>query len=130
MKKFRFRLQMVLNERKAAEDRLQTELGEIRRQEARELERLADLRGRFEEAQFSIMRGLQERARGDELERRDIYAKSLRDDAKVQELTLEAVRERAAAKLNELVEAMKARQVLETLRDKQESEGTDGMRQG
>ncbi len=50
----------------------------------------------------------------------DEYAQALRDDIKVQCLTIEAVRERLEAKRVEVTDAMKARQVIEALRDKQE----------
>ena len=120
MRKFRFKLQTVLEHRKFREDRLQAELGELRREEARETERLAELRAQLEDACAAIVDGLGRNEPADELERRDEYAKAKRDDVRVQELTLDAVRERVEAKREEVIEAMKQRKVLEALRDKRE----------
>jgi len=120
MRKFQFRLQTVLDQRKSREDRLQIELGEIKREEAREAARLAHLQRRLIEAGALIIQALMRNLPGDELERRDEYAKATRDDIKVQQLTLQAVRERVEAKRVELVEAIKERKVLEAFRDKQE----------
>ena len=120
MKRFRFKLETVLRHRAFKEDCLQAELGELRREEAREQACLDDLRRQLHEAREAIVDALVRNAPVGELERRDEYAKAKRDDVRVQELTLDAVRERVAAKLAEVVEAMKGRKVLETLRDKQE----------
>ena len=120
MRKFRFKLQTVLQHRKFQEDRLQAELGELRREETRETERLAELRAQLEDACAAIVDGLGRNEPADELERRDEYAKAKRDDVRVQELTLDAVRERVEAKREEVIEAMKQRKVLEALRDKRE----------
>lgn len=122
MKKFRFKLQTVLDQRKAKEDHLLAELGEVRREEAAEAARLTRLRGELEAARAGMVAALAGNARPEELARRDEYVKTMRDDARVQELTLEAVRARAEAKRLEVVEAMKERKVLESLRDKQERE--------
>lgn len=118
MKKFRFKLQTLLDQRKRREDVLQVELGEIRREEAKELARLAELESRRAELQAKRIK-LGRRTAAAEL-LMDEYAQALRDDIKVQHLTVEAVRERLEAKRAELVEAMKARKVIEALRDKQE----------
>ena len=120
MKRFRFKLQAVLEQRKSKEDHLLAELGEIRREEAREAARLIALRQELESARRAIVDGLAGNAPADELERRDDYAKAKRDDVCVQELTLEAIGERVEAKRAEVVEAMKERKVLEALRDRQE----------
>ena len=120
MRKFQFKLQTVLKHRKFKEDRLQAELGELRREEAREVARLTQLRAQLEDACAAIVDGLDRNEPADELERRDEYAKAKRDDVKVQELTLDAVHARVEAKRAEVIEAMKQREVLETLRDKQE----------
>jgi flagellar FliJ protein len=121
MRKFRFKLQTVLEHRRFREDRLQGELGELRREEAREVARLGELCCELESAREAILDGLAGNEPADELERRDEYAKAKRDDVRVQELTLDAVRQRVDAKREEVIEAMKRRKVLEALRDKQES---------
>ena len=120
MRKYRFKLQTVLEQRKSIEDRLLAELGEIRREEAREAARLGVLRDELESARAAIVDGIVSNVGAEELERRDEYAKAKRDDVRVQELTLEAIRQRVEAKRAEVVEAMKERKVLEALRDKQE----------
>lgn len=120
MKKFRFRLQTLLEQRQATEDRLLAELGEVRREEAAEQQRLGELVARLQQARQDVADALQGKADPRRVEVADEYAKALRDDVRLQELTLEAVRERVEAKRLEVVEAMKERQVLEALRDKQE----------
>ncbi len=121
MKRFRFKLQAVLDQRQSREDHLLEELGEIRREEAREAARLEVLREELGQSRASIIEGLTHSAPADEMARRDEYAKAKRDDVRVQELTLQAVQARVELKRLEAVEAMKERKVMETLRDKQES---------
>ena len=120
MKKFRFKLQTVLDQRQAKEDRLQSELGDIKREEAAEVGRLLCLKDQFHEACDSVEEALDTKASPDEVARRDEYARAKSDDIKVQELTIEGVRVKVAAKRAEVVEAMQDRQVLESLRDRQE----------
>lgn len=118
MKKFKFRLQTLLDQRQATEDRLLAELGEIRREEAAELAFLEELHARLRDAWEAL--ATMQRSDAEALGRSDEYAKTLRDDIKVQELTIQAVRTRVEAKRVEVVEAMKQRKVIEALRDKQE----------
>ena len=120
MKRFRFKLQVLLDQRKAREEQLQIELAQVMRDEARELALLCKLRRDLEAACEGIAAALRRSASPVELARRDEHAKALRDDAKVQGLTLQAVRERVVAKRVEVTEAMKERKVLETLRGNQE----------
>jgi flagellar biosynthesis chaperone FliJ len=136
MRKFRFKLQTVLDQRKRREDVLQAELGEIGREETTELARLADLHVKLRGA-MSRMECLKVgRLEGygsdpvtfkppnlptfQQYRQLDEYAQALRDDIKVQDLTIEAVRERLEAKRVEVVEAMRARKVIEALRDKRQ----------
>jgi len=118
VKKFRFKLQTLLEQRKSKEELLQVELGEIRREEAAELARLDDIQARL----FEIMseRESLKVGKSEYYARFDEYAQALRDDVKVQSLTIEAVKERLEMKRTELVDAVKARKVIEALRDKQE----------
>ncbi|MEN6358104.1 MAG: flagellar export protein FliJ [Armatimonadota bacterium] len=122
MKRFKFRLQTLLDRRKSREEQLLAQLGELRREEANELERLNALCCRLDTAWLDVEEALGRNAPAEELCRLDEYAKTTRDDINVQKLTLEAVRERVEAKRKELVNAMQERQVLEALRDKQEHE--------
>ncbi len=110
-----------MDQRQSIEDRLLEELAETRREEVREAARLNVLRDELGRARALIIEGLTHNAPADEMARRDEYAKTKRDDVRVQELTLEAVQARVEAKRVEVVEAMKERKVMETLRDKQES---------
>jgi flagellar protein FliJ len=121
MKKFQFKLQTVLDQRKSREDHLLEQLGEVRREEALEVARLDALRNELRQAGVLIVEGLTHGAPPMEMARRDEYAKAKRDDVRVQELTLEAVRQRVEIKRLEVVEAMKQRKVMEALRDRQES---------
>ncbi|MCE5314763.1 MAG: flagellar export protein FliJ [Armatimonadota bacterium] len=122
MKRFKFRLQTLLDQRKSVEDILLAELAEVRREEAAEVERLDSLYDRLEAALENLETAMSKNDPIEEISRLDEYAKATRDDIKVQQLTLEAVRERVEAKRLEVVKAMQDRQVLEALRDKQEAE--------
>ncbi len=122
MKRFQFKLQAVLDHRKAIEDRLQVEFGELKREEARELAKLIKLKDELDAARKSLASAQSANASVDELSRRDEYLKAKRDDVRLQELTLEAVQAKVEAKRREVVAAMKDRKVLEALRDKQEQE--------
>ncbi|MHB9037032.1 MAG: flagellar export protein FliJ [Armatimonadota bacterium] len=122
MQRFKFRLQTLLDQRKSVEDMLLAELGEVRREEVAEIERLDALRDRLEMAWGDIEKALGRNAPAEELGRLDEYAKTIRDDVKVQNLTLVSVQERVEAKRMEVVKAMQDRQVLDALRDKQERE--------
>lgn len=120
MKKFRFKLQTLLDQRKAEEDIHLAELAEVRREEQEELEHLNRLKEQLIHACKAIEAGLKDGVGLDVLTRRDEYAKITRDDIRVQELTIEAVQDRVESKRLQVVEAMKERQILEALRDKQE----------
>ncbi len=112
----------MLDHRKAIEDRLQVEFGELKREEARELAKLIKLKDELDAARKSLASAQSANASVDELSRRDEYLKAKRDDVRLQELTLEAVQAKVEAKRREVVAAMKDRKVLEALRDKQEQE--------
>jgi flagellar FliJ protein len=122
MRRFRFRLQTLLDQRKSIEEQLLAELGEVRREEVAEMERLDALHNKLEMALRNVEAALGKNAPAEELGRMDEYAKTIRDDVKVQQLTLVSVQERVEAKRMEVVNAMQDRQVLEALRDKQERE--------
>jgi len=122
MKRFRFKLQVVLEQRQLREDNLLAELAEIRREEAAQIARLRDMEAQLDLARDALAKALSGSASPGDLGRKDEYAKAMRDDVQLQKLTLAAVRERVEAKRMEVVEAMKERQVLEALRDKQEQE--------
>ena len=119
MKRFKFRLQTVLDQRRTREERLQIELGALQREGSLEASKLAALVQSLGDAVQAVESALRESAAPDEIARSDDYAKCLRDDVKLQQLTLRAVRSRVEAKRGEVVEAMKERKVLEALRDKQ-----------
>lgn len=120
MRKFQFKLQAVLDQRKAKEDRLLAELGELRREESAEVAKLAVLVRQLEQACEAMSDAHARSAPADELARRDEHLRAQRDDVRLQELTLEAVRERVEVKRREVVDAVKDRKLIETLRDKQE----------
>ena len=122
MKRFKFRLQTLLDRRKSREEQLLAQLGELRREETAEVERLNALCSRLDTAWRDVEEALGRNAPVEELCRLDEFAKTTRDDINVQKLTLEAAQERVEAKRKELVSAMQERQVLEALRDKQERE--------
>ena len=118
MKKFKFRLQTLLEQRQSIEDHLLTELGDLRQEEAREQQSLEDMQGKLAETWETL--ATMKRPDAQTLECFDHFAQTLRDDIKVQKLTIEGVQARVEAKRVELTEAMKQRKVIEALRDKQE----------
>jgi flagellar FliJ protein len=122
MKRFRFRLQTLLDQRRAREEKLLWELSDLQREELREIERLHGLERILREARESIEEALRNGSTASELVQRDEFAKATRDDIRVQELTIEAVGRRVEAKRVEVVKAMQDRKVLEALKDKQERE--------
>ncbi len=121
MKKFRFRLQTLLDQRLAHEEQLLAELGELQREEAREVEKLRVMQFRLADVCQQIQKEIADSNLG-EVSRLDDFANALRDDITIQELTIQAIHERVEAKRLELIEAMKERKVLEALRDKQQEE--------
>jgi len=126
MKRFRFRLQTLLDQRKAREEKLLWELSDLQREELREIERLHGLERILRKARESIEEALSSLCSGGfailPVVQRDEFAKATRDDIRVQELTIEAVGRRVEAKRVEVVKAMQDRKVLEALKDKQERE--------
>ncbi|MCE5324256.1 flagellar export protein FliJ [bacterium] len=122
MNRFKFRLQTLLDRRKSREEQLLVELGELRREEANEVERLDILCLRLNAAWRDVEDALDNNAPAEELCRLDEFAKTTCDDIEIQKLTLEGVREKVEAKRQELVTAMQDRKILEVLRDKQEQE--------
>jgi flagellar protein FliJ len=122
MKRFHFRLQTLLEQRKAKEDRRMTEFGELKQEEAKEVKKLQELNQKLEDAAKSLESVLKKGKHTEEIALWDGFAKVIRDDIRVQFLTIEAVRKNVEAKRQELVIAMQDRKVLEALRDKQERE--------
>ena len=122
MQRFKFRLQTLLDQRIAKEEKLLWELGELRREEAQEIANLHGLQHRLDESCNSIEQALRENAPMRTVALHDEYAKATRDDIRVQEMTIEAISRRIEVKRIEAVKAMQEKQVLEALRDKQERE--------
>lgn len=122
MQRFKFRLQTLLDQRLAREEKLLEELGKVRREEADEIERLHSIEARLEQACQSMEEALRGGASMARLALHDEYTKATRDDIRVQELTIDAVRARVESKRDEVVKAMQDRKVLEALKEKQERE--------
>lgn len=123
MKKFRFKLQTLLDQRQSIEEALQAELGALLREESVELLRLQELHKRLEQAwRYFDQLSVSVDSSATAFEVCDTWSKALRDDIKVQILTIEAVRSRVEIKKSEVVEAMKQRKVIEALRDRKERE--------
>ena len=122
MKRYRFRLQTVLERREAFEKEKLGELAEVRSEEAQEVERLHALNRQLEQSRDQIEDALRRGLTPMEVMLRDNYSEATANDILVQELTIEAVRQRVEAKRLEVVEAMKERKVLEALKEKQERE--------
>ncbi|MFQ3548312.1 MAG: flagellar export protein FliJ [Armatimonadota bacterium] len=122
MKKFKFRLQTLLDQRKAKEEQIQIEFGELKKKEALEKEKLEKLMLRLEETLLIIEKALNDGEDTAEIQRMFEFANATREDIRIQDLILERIKIDVAKKREELVEAMKDRKVLDTLKEKQEEE--------
>jgi flagellar FliJ protein len=122
MRKFKFRLQTLLDRRRAQEEEILIELSAIQNELSSEIDKLEKLKDLSTEAFNQLAQGLKQSVDAVETMRRDDYASATLDDIVVQKLTIKSVRKRLEAKLNEVVEAMKERKVLESVRDKQETQ--------
>ncbi len=122
MKKFKFNLQVVLDQRKRKEEELLMQLGSLLEEERDEALKLDRLKRRLETAQEELERALKSGASKENVERKDLYTKTVQDDVKLQELTLSAVRVRVEEKRAEVVDAVKERKVIEAFRDRKENE--------
>lgn len=120
VKRFKFKLQAVLEHRRFQEDQLKVELAELMRNEARERTKLEELKRELEASRQILADKLQSGSDILELALLDEYVKTLRDDVGVQCLTVEAIGRQVDGKRSEVLEAMKRRKLLQALRDKQE----------
>lgn len=122
MKRFKFRLQTLLDQRLAHENELLRELSILRNEEINELSILRSLENRSTRAFDHLSEKLNSaNINPQELSRIDDFARGTLDDIEVQKMTIEEVRKRIIGKRNEVIEAMKERKVLDTLKDKQET---------
>lgn len=110
----------MLEHRRFEENRLKVELAEVMREEARERSRLARLISELESSKKALLDSLSRGVPASELELLDEYVKTKRDDVRVQQLTVESIRDRVESKRREVLEAIRRRKLLESLRDKQE----------
>lgn len=122
MKKFVFRLQVLLNHRKDIEQMLLGELAVLQREKQVELRRLDDLRHAREASWEALVHLASHGASPWDLANGDEHCKALGDDIGLQELNVAAAQRRVDEKLVEVIEASKERKVLEQLCDKQRRE--------
>ncbi len=120
MRRFKFKLQAVLEHRRFQEDQLKVELAVLMRNEAQERFKLEELTRELEASYQILADKLHSGADVRELALLDEYVKTLRDDIGVQCLTVEAIGRQVNEKRSEVLEAMKRRKLLQALRDKQE----------
>jgi len=119
MRKFHFRLQPVLDQALAREQEVELELGRLREALRRELESLV----RLGEARLARQRRLREASRGRldlrrlEWERRDL--ERLVGEVAQQEIVTADLEREIERTAEALVQAMRRRQMLEKLRDRQ-----------
>lgn len=122
MKRFVFRLQVVLNHRRDIEQVLLGELAALQREKQLEMQRLGDLR-LAREASWEALASLAVNGASPwDLANGDEHCKALGDDIGLQELNVAAAQRKVEAKLLEVIEAAKERKVLEQLCEKQRSE--------
>ncbi len=98
------------------------ELARLRRDEQRELARLEQIEDGYEKSCAEMSEIRVSGADPWELKNADDHCRALADDVKVQQLSLDAARRAAEAKLAQLIEASRNRKILEQLRDKQRRE--------
>lgn len=120
MKQFKFRLQTLLDQRQALEEKLTRELGMLRAEEHTEIMELRRLEERSSEAFGKLSAKLSQSSIDPvEINRLDEFARGTLEDIEAQETVVEDVHSRVMMKQEEVIEAMKARKVLETLKEKQ-----------
>ncbi|MBC2711750.1 MAG: flagellar export protein FliJ [Desulfosarcina sp.] len=114
---YTFKLQAVLDHRQFIEDNLKKELAEIRQQETAVQQQLDSLTGK-EMNTFAALK--QKQANGlssDQVVVYHAYLKRLSERITSQQTVVIEIKEQAAEKEDELLEAMKKRQILERLKD-------------
>lgn len=116
---YTFKLQTVLDHRQYIEDRLQKELADIRRQrdDARQL--LAALRCKAADTAAALKREQGDGLTSDRVVAYHAYIKRLDGDIAGQEKAVGAIEERERMKQSDLLEAVKKRQILEKLKEKE-----------
>jgi len=122
MKRFKFRLQTLLEQRLAREEELLRELSILRNEELNELSMLSNLEDRSSRAFENLAEKLNCKSIDPrELSRMDDFARGTLDDIEEQKAIIEGVRQRIINKRDEVVDAMKDRKVLDALKEKQET---------
>lgn len=123
MKRFKFRLQTLLDQRQAREEELLRELSAIRSEQQRELTKLQRLQ-EISDSAYNKLDAMLGESQIDPVYVRQLeeFARACLDDIDSQNYVLEEISERVRMKMAEVVEAMKQRKVLESLKEKQETE--------
>lgn len=122
MKKFVFRLQVLLNHRRDIEQMLLGELALLQNERRLEQQRLNELMQAREDSWEALVMLAAHGASPWDLANGDEHCKALGDDIGLQELNLAAADKRVEEKLAEVIEAAKERKVLEQLCDKHRRE--------
>lgn len=122
MKKFVFRLQVLLNHRRDVEQMLLGELAVLQREKQLELQKLSDLKVAQEKSWEALVHLAAHGASPWDLANGDEHCRALGDDIGLQELNVAAAQRKVDEKLIEVIEAAKERKVLEQLCDKQRRE--------
>ena len=122
MKRFKFRLQTLLEQRLAREEELLRELSILRNEELNELSKL----NRLEERSARAFDNLAEKLNATSIDPREIsglddFAHGTLDDIEEQNAVIDGLRQRIIDKRDEVVEAMNDRKVLDALKEKQET---------
>lgn len=122
MKRFRFRLQVLLNHRRGIEQMLLGELAILQSEKLLEEQKLSDLRLARERSWEALAHLAAHGGNPWDLANGDEHCKALGDDIEVQKLSVAAAQRKIDEKLVEVIEAAKERKVLEQLSDKQRRE--------
>ncbi len=122
MKRFRFRLQVLLDHRRDIEKMLLGELAALQHEKLLEERKLRDLNRARERACEALVHLAAHGASPWDLANGDEHCKTLGDDIGLQELNVAAAQRRIDEKLVEVIEAARERKVLEQLHDRQRRE--------
>lgn len=125
---FKFRLQPLLNYRQLEEDRLQKELAGIYSRKESAKAALTDLQTSRTETFARFQRRQREGLSARELQQYGGYLDSVDKDIKRQRRCIEDISRQYTEKLEELLEAVKKRKMLDKLKDGQEHREAERLR--
>jgi flagellar FliJ protein len=116
---FTFKLQTVLDHRQFVEDNLKKEHAEIRQQAMAEQQKLESLERKEMETRASLKLEQAQGLSSDRVVAYHAYLNRLTDLSRSQKTVIREIKKQESKKQDELLEAMKKRQILEKLKDQE-----------